>query len=71
MFYSKDDSSSFSLILRRHVLKCMLKNHKALYGTKNKDNQMQKYTTVFHILDLIQGLVTIWQLELIFLKLSN
>lgn len=42
----------------------MLKNYKALYGTKNKDNQMQKYTTVFHILDLIQGLVITWQLEL-------
>lgn len=49
----------------------MLKNYKALYGTKNKDNQMQKYTTVFHILDLIQGLVITWQLELIFLKLGN
>ena len=44
----------------------MLKNHKALYGTKNKNNQMKKYTTMFHVLDLIQGLVTIWQLELIF-----
>lgn len=57
--------------MRRHVLKRMLKNYKALYGTKNKDNQMQKYTTVFHILDLIQGLVITWQLELIFLKLGN
>lgn len=50
----------------------MLQNHKALYGTKrNKDNQMQKYTTMFHILDLILELVTTWQLELIFVKLSH
>lgn len=38
---------------------------------KNKDNQMQKHTTVFHILDLILGLVTTWLLELIFLKFTH